>query len=416
MAGVEGRPNCYDPEEPFLEQAIGCERCHGPGRDHVAFHRGTLPEGARDPIVNPLDLEPRRRDAVCFQCHLAGEERITRYGRTHFDFRPGDDLIDVWTVFVQGTGMRGDQTTGAVSQVEQMVSSACYQRSAGRLGCVSCHDPHTIPAPERRVGFYRDRCLECHAGSDPECSLPEERRRQTTAEDSCIDCHMPRVAANDVPHTSQTDHRVLRTYDEKSHLHANRSPGLRIFGDERLPAADRDRAVGIMLAIRAEDVMELQVFADEAIRKLEPWVASVPDDYEAAEKLGAAYVLVDDIDTAYTLWTRVLESAHNHEPILRRMMVTCQEHERPDEALEYARRLVELNPWDHMYQGRLAHMLGQRGEYAEAILSGERAREVRPSDFWIRGWLAEVYRLTGQPERALEHEAARDLLAPRSRK
>jgi predicted CXXCH cytochrome family protein len=415
MARIAGRRNRYEAAEPFLEPSIGCERCHGPGEGHVAFHRGDSGQGLRDPIVNPMDLEPRRRDAVCIQCHLAGEERIPRYGRSHFDFRPGDDVIDVWTVFVQGTGMRGDQTTGAVSQVEQMLSSACYRKGNGRLGCVSCHDPHTIPSPERRVEFYRERCLNCHGDTDPECLQPLERRREVTSDDSCIDCHMPRIPANDVPHTSQTDHRVLRAYDETSHEHAARNPGLRIFGDELLPQADRDRALGMMMAIRAEEIGELRIFASEAIQKLEPRVAAVPDDHDAAELLGAAFMLTDDVDRAYTTWKQVLESDPDNEDVLRRLLVMCQKHGRHDEALEYARRLVELCPWDHNYQGRLAHLLAQRGDYEAALRAGERACEIRPSDFWVRGWLAEVYRLAGQPERAATEEALRNLFMPKPR-
>ena len=62
-----------DPEHPdrfeqpvFEGSAIGCERCHGPGELHV---RGA----ADNTIVNPADLAPLLRDAVCEQCHLEGE-------------------------------------------------------------------------------------------------------------------------------------------------------------------------------------------------------------------------------------------------------------------------------------------------------------------------------------------------------
>src|SRR5882762_4686670 len=59
LAGVQnrfGRP-------PFLEGGVGCERCHGPGKNHAA--------GSRE-IVNPAKLDPPRRDGVCAQCHLTG--------------------------------------------------------------------------------------------------------------------------------------------------------------------------------------------------------------------------------------------------------------------------------------------------------------------------------------------------------
>jgi hypothetical protein len=378
MAAIKGLPDVYDAVQPFREPAIGCERCHGPGEAHVAYRRrGAAAEGD-DPIVNPSALEPRKRDAVCFQCHLVGEERVPRFGRGEFDFRPGDDLLAIWTIFVRGTGVEDDQTTEAVSQVEQMVSSACYRKGAGRLGCISCHDPHAVPAEQERVGFYRRRCLECHAS---------------------------------------TDHRVLRSYDAVAETVQTEQPVLRIFGDDPglLPEAERNRALGLMMAKSAEKSRELRVLAADAIALLEPWVTGVPEDESAAELLGAAYLVNEDRDAAYETWQRVLTLNPRNESVLSRLLEMCARHDRRDEGVEYARRLIELNPWDHDYYGRLAHLLGQRREYQPAIEAAERAAEIRPSDFWIRGWLAEVYRLTGEPERAAAEDAVRDLLMPKPR-
>src|SRR5205085_532963 len=82
-------------------------------------------------------------------------------------------------------------------------------------------DPHVRPEPERRVGWYRDRCLQCHAADGPErpkqgtataapCSLPRPKRLAQDPKDSCIDCHMPAVHPEDAGHTAFTDHRILR--------------------------------------------------------------------------------------------------------------------------------------------------------------------------------------------------------------
>ena len=77
-----GRVNRY--QEPVFDGlAIGCERCHGPGRE--ARRRPPPQEpvaGDVDPtIVNPAHLDPPLREAVCEQCHLAGEARVLRRGR-----------------------------------------------------------------------------------------------------------------------------------------------------------------------------------------------------------------------------------------------------------------------------------------------------------------------------------------------
>ena len=46
----------------------------------------------------------------------------------------------------------------------------------GRARCISCHDPHRLPDPGERVGYYRGRCLECH--SERGCTLPPDQRRR----------------------------------------------------------------------------------------------------------------------------------------------------------------------------------------------------------------------------------------------
>src|SRR5262249_42690994 len=71
------------PQASLRLEAIGCERCHGPGELHVAARTGgERPEGKDLTIVNPRHLEPGLREAVCEQCHLQGEARIVRRGKS----------------------------------------------------------------------------------------------------------------------------------------------------------------------------------------------------------------------------------------------------------------------------------------------------------------------------------------------
>ena len=118
-------------------------------------------------IVNPAALEPSLRDAVCQQCHLIGQHRVVR-------LRPSR-LRTIGRVCRSiGSGRCSSPRPRPaknrfVGQVEQMHESRCFRASEGRLGCISCHDPHRLPAPEEKVAYYRDRCLECHA--DRGCRL-----------------------------------------------------------------------------------------------------------------------------------------------------------------------------------------------------------------------------------------------------
>ena len=168
---IERTLNRY--REPiFAGEAIGCERCHGPGELHVK--QPGAEKGIDRSIVNPKHLEPALREAVCQQCHLQGQARVLRAGREVFDFRPGLPLELFYDTFVWHPGVPHDQK--AVGHVEQMTESRCFEKSAGKLGCASCHDPHEKPSTAASANYYRQRCLNCH--TEQSCSAPVNERRE----------------------------------------------------------------------------------------------------------------------------------------------------------------------------------------------------------------------------------------------
>ena len=278
--------NEFEPKSPRL-QSIGCERCHGPGALHVAAHQGGAGQNGVDrTIVNPRRLTPQLREAVCEQCHLQGEARIVRADASLWSYRPGLPLEQFVSVFVApAEGKRK-----AVSHVEQMHQSHCFQASGGQLGCISCHDPHVLPRPSQRVAWYRGRCLKCHQESG--CRLPVEERQQHTPADSCIDCHMPRGDSSNIAHTSITDHRIVR---QAERVAANASAELSLVRfhfdtrDASDPAAGRDLGLALAeLAERFEDASQRRRLAHQAAILLMPAVERQPGDVAAWEVLGQA--------------------------------------------------------------------------------------------------------------------------------
>ena len=157
-------------------------------------------------IVNPANLAPALRESVCQQCHLQALYRFTRAGREPFDFRPGLPIHRFWAIYLMRKGNGKDFE--AVGHVEQMETSRCFRASQGQLGCISCHDPHRLPATATKTAYYRTRCLTCHEQRG--CALPAAERQARGQGEDCIACHMPPLAITNIPHTAATNHRIPR--------------------------------------------------------------------------------------------------------------------------------------------------------------------------------------------------------------
>ncbi|MFN7803842.1 MAG: tetratricopeptide repeat protein [Planctomycetaceae bacterium] len=398
------------------ETAISCERCHGPGKAHVEYHRAASTPATPDPIVNPAQLSPSKREAVCNACHLQGLDEVRRYGRTDFDFRPGMDLGEIWSIFVEGTGVTATGETSAVSHVQQMQSSRCYLESQGKLGCISCHDPHRLAPEESRAAEFNAKCADCHTTRT--CSLPEAERLAAPAAGSCISCHMPRLGSHDVPHTTQTDHRILRKPGQSGEDKASESPPqrdgessetseeLQIFDLAEVPL-DRfahDRAVGITLAARAEQAQDKERAA-RAVKLLAPISAADPLDGAVADAYGIVLALTGEVNLAIETWKGALRANTRNEALLYSLGLAYFSAGEHAEAMQYFDRLVTVNPHRSDYQGQRARLLLANGKTREAIETANFARELNPSMPLVYEWLAFACEQTGDRVSAERYRA-----------
>ncbi len=193
----------------FHGLSIGCERCHGPGGLHAKDP--WVAAGGEATIVNPAKLEPvALRENVCEQCHFHGYRRDAQRGTSLWDYRPGQPLDRYVVILAERFGLT--KKIQAAGHVEQMRKSRCYEESNEALGCISCHDPHRVPAASERVAFYRKKCLECHA--DRGCKLAADVRLKQSPADDCTSCHMPKLPVYNIGHTAVTNHAIPRNSSE----------------------------------------------------------------------------------------------------------------------------------------------------------------------------------------------------------
>lgn len=385
---------------------ISCERCHGPGAGHIAFHekQSKSPDHsstAADPIVNPSKLDSERRESVCWQCHFSAEERITRYGRMDSDFRPGMHFDDVWVAFVRGTRVDTAGSMLAVSQVEQTRSSLCFQKSEGRFGCISCHDPHYSPPEHEKARFYREKCLACHA--ERGCALSLDQRTRESEQDSCVDCHMPSSGLKGIPHTAQVDHRVLRRRpsDSKSTLELP----LSIFksGIRELPQIEQDRAWGLAFAKIAQIKTDPES-AHKGREKLAMVRSSIPDDVQVLEWLGVCELILGKKDNARRDWSDILKIHPNDEGALKRLAdLAITERDLPA-ARDALVRSLKVSPWEGKHHAQLASIYGSLGDFDAATRHANEALQVNPTLSGAHGILAEIYKLQGNQSDARRHQ------------
>ncbi len=375
---VELSVNQYKPPI-FLGHAIGCERCHGPGELHV---RGqTLVDGRDVSIVNPRHLEPALRSDVCEQCHLLGDQRIDRLDRDPFDYRPGLPLSEFFAVYARAS----DQGHKAVGHVEQMKLSRCYRESQGRLGCISCHDPHQVPAPEEKIEYFRERCLACHEQSG--CSVPEKVRLSQSASDDCVKCHLPRSASVDIVHTATTDHRVLRNPNvpaSEPQSAAREFPLVLLNGDDQAGAAtvksmDRELAIAVTSeGPRLPNTPRIRRVGSLVLSFLDKEIAERPDDLVGRRMKAQALSLTGHRADAIALLESVLKSAPSYEQALDDLLAQAIKQGSVETALRPARQAVALNPWSAPYHERLAYVCLERQSWDEALRESQEALRIDP--------------------------------------
>jgi Flp pilus assembly protein TadD len=345
------------PGELFEEGAVSCERCHGPGEQHA--------KSVRSAIVNPRKLDPERRDSICAQCHLTGETRVVKPGRSETTFRPGDLLGDHVVPFVWSSPDKAEFKV--VGHFEGLWQSKCKRMSGDKLSCLTCHDPHIKVADNEKSAYYRQKCLGCHEQAS--CKLPIEARNAKG--DSCIACHMQQRASTDGQHTAFTDHSIRRNAHQQQTVGHSRE--LVAFWTERATARD----YALAYADEAWQHGDAASFK-EAHEKLQGAAIGASGDAALAAQLAYTDDLAGEPDKAEALYQQALKVDPENLLALTNLGTHLARKGQIDEAVDLWRRALAINPGLPAPGLNLARGQLRQGRDAEALETVRRVLSLNP--------------------------------------
>ena len=417
-----------------LPEGTGCQRCHGPGAEHIrSVISGNEIAAIRNAIVNPARLAPDLRDSVCFQCHMLPSASLAgarRFGTGVYSFRPGQNFSDYMVhVDVVEQGLDPEDRFEINHHGYRFFQSSCYQESEGELSCISCHDPHVKPESSAFRKSVGNVCASCHENANAvHASEPN------FSTEDCVTCHMPRRRTGDVIHVTMTDHRIARgpfdldllvePIEKQNRIVAG--VGILDFGEP--PTGSEGDVYRSIAALRSGRNMEAaQLSLEQALGNLQrqenkPFIDLATSQfntgrYRAAEASARQQIAEGkSLRAAYTvLGTSLLAQGQQQQAIqmleksielqphpeahfnLAAVFIGAGEYRLAEEQLDAA---IKLRPFLVEAWKYKARLLVARDDLEAARDALVRVLQLQPLDLAVYGELIDLLRMIGEPDEA----------------
>jgi len=234
-------PHYLDYNGDKIKEAIntGCERCHGPGSEHV------LGRGDPEKIINPeTDLTVEQAIRICGSCHTRGHSKpghvmsfpYDETTKTPYAAALGEKLNDRFWDPAPGLWPDGKTSAKHRQQYLDFIQSPKPSNPYEKVTCFECHDIHENTKHMLTTEIMEDDlvipvsqnnntlCLSCHSTHGDFADLTKEdianydANREKIAKvtsahtnhpyaperilglSRCTECHMPKVAKSAIPY------------------------------------------------------------------------------------------------------------------------------------------------------------------------------------------------------------------------
>ncbi len=361
VAHIPGTVNQYRRDDMLL--GVTCERCHGPGREHVECHREHPKEPAHA-ILHPGMLSRERLMDVCAQCHANAK----RLGQA-FSYRPGEPLEAFF--YSSKPAHPEDDTT---NQVRYLSESKCFQKS--QMTCITCHDPH-------RLKSAQGSCLTCHTVA----SCTDQPHLPAAVRGDCVGCHMPSRI--------WTHAHLYTTTDDQYVPLAPRA-------DHRIGVYPEAKQVVLLAWLRTQSDAKSLAEADRLLEQVTQYWANEAEQRSRDGRFKAAmgaYREALRIAPNPTI-SKKLQEVMARQSEFDDLTDTLRPADRADAAIPVLQKMLEINPNSSFVHGELGTIYSTTGKREEARAHLQAVAKCEPSDAYGLARLAGMAFREGRTEEA----------------